>query len=481
MAVPVSTWQMTVTLIKLVQRKGSIASAFTDAQRTIDLTPMLGESCTVKTVKNTMSPAGGFTITLTDQAVQSIQDTVYALIEPMDMIEIRASRQPWKSNGQKLPLIMRGYVSDVRRSESMGQDGRPQRIVVVQGLDSGKFWQIHRVLWNYEYATGNDFISTFRMQTVTGIQTAFLPLPDFLNQLMGKFINAKIADFSGAVNRVIPAFTFQGGTIPGRVAYMVVADVEGPAWGYVEKFADRPWNEAFTKDTEAGPVLVAREVPYCGIDGKFIMPNATDPGSFDVTIDQVVATDVVRSDSRVANFFYVPPGFMVADSGGLANASAFVLGQGADIGYGNDTTAIYGEREMQIGTNLQPPSIVTPPTFLQPGGQVQASATLDGWAALKSSQLKALNRDNVVWEEGSLTFQGTELAQHGQYLRLHRGGVLSQAYVPQIAHSFQPLGAWMTTASMIRGTGFLVRDKMSVSPYWAEGRRGPYSVPGAAA
>jgi hypothetical protein len=57
MAIPVYGWQMSATLIKLVQRIGSIAASFTGSRRTIDLTPYLDDRSNVKTVKNTTSPA----------------------------------------------------------------------------------------------------------------------------------------------------------------------------------------------------------------------------------------------------------------------------------------------------------------------------------------------------------------------------------------------------------------------------------------
>jgi hypothetical protein len=75
------------------------------------------------------------------------QDSLYALIEPMDMIEIRAARRPDKFAGTKLPLIMRGFVSSVRRSESMGEDGTPNRTIMIQGQDSGKLLQMFAIWW----------------------------------------------------------------------------------------------------------------------------------------------------------------------------------------------------------------------------------------------------------------------------------------------------------------------------------------------
>ncbi|WP_188965468.1 hypothetical protein [Neoroseomonas lacus] len=55
-------------------------------------------------------------------------DTISAMVEPMDMVEIRAAREPHLYAGKPLPLIMRGWVSTITRDESIAQDGTPQRL-----------------------------------------------------------------------------------------------------------------------------------------------------------------------------------------------------------------------------------------------------------------------------------------------------------------------------------------------------------------
>ncbi|MFM0061388.1 hypothetical protein PQR64_37915, partial [Paraburkholderia phytofirmans] len=62
-----------------------------DTDKTIDLTPFIGESGRLKISKSIREPAGGFVLTFPDQPyIQGgSMETLYGLIEPMDFIEIR--------------------------------------------------------------------------------------------------------------------------------------------------------------------------------------------------------------------------------------------------------------------------------------------------------------------------------------------------------------------------------------------------------
>lgn len=133
---------VTVTLFKMVGRRDGQAERYAGAERELDLTPFLGDQGTIRTVKDLHQPAGAFTITIPDQVHRGSGDSLYGYIEPMDMVEIRAAREPHRFAGGKLPLLMRGFISSVRRPEGIGKDGTPQRVVVLQGHDMGKLWMI---------------------------------------------------------------------------------------------------------------------------------------------------------------------------------------------------------------------------------------------------------------------------------------------------------------------------------------------------
>jgi hypothetical protein len=140
MTVQVFNPQISIVLKKNIGRAtidGSVAAStrFTGTSRNIDLTPYLGEEGSVVTQKSVRAPAGMFSITLADKLTSGEHESLYGVIEPMDVIEIRMARDTSKyvSGGyaQNMPLMMRGFVTDIARSEEMtgdGPDARPVRL-----------------------------------------------------------------------------------------------------------------------------------------------------------------------------------------------------------------------------------------------------------------------------------------------------------------------------------------------------------------
>ena len=108
---------------------------------THDLENWLGEGCSVHTSKSIREPIGQFSITFLDKEHPDFLDSIYYMIAPMDGIEIRMAHD----GSQDPTLVMRGFVSDVRRDETKGQDGKPVRRVTVIGHDVGKLMVQHRI------------------------------------------------------------------------------------------------------------------------------------------------------------------------------------------------------------------------------------------------------------------------------------------------------------------------------------------------
>ncbi len=475
MPVILQTFAVTVTLRKLVNRTNSAAGAAAASQKSIDLTRYISENDSIRTVKSLSQSGGGFTISIADQLSAEIQDTIYALVEPMDMIEIRAAREPQAYAGQNLPLIMRGYVSAVQRSESIGGDGTPQRQVVVRGIDGGKFWQIHQVLYQFLQASSSDFLAPFDMLASLGLDGDLEPVGAYMQKLV-TYINSKVQALAGFSNQVIPPFTLRCTVTEGQAWMQAVAEKQGSLWTYAEQFADRPWNELFLIDQEAGPVLVFRPVPYRDLSGSLIMPGAADPGT--VTLDQVevLSLDVNRSDARVANYFWVPPGSGTPDTGSFLTAAALANASVQQLKYSNNTPTLYGEKIMQNETHLYssgaPGQI---PTMLPQDQQQSANGDYLAWNIQRTEQLQAMNRDNSLLEEGSAALNGRETLVIGTYLAITRGKLTASFYMNQVAHTISPFHSWTTTVGLERGMGFYDRNKAGNIPFFAEGRPGPYT------
>jgi len=262
------------------------------------------------------------------------QDSLATAVEAMDMIEIRAARNAYQFSGQDFPLIMRGFISSVRRSEAMGSDGTPQRVVVISGMDAGKLWQVNNILAPLLWKTDTQYLTEFQAQAASGIEIKVLPVSRFMEELTG-FMNTKIAALEAFANRAIPHFMTACTVRQGQVSPNLVGPYQGSLWGLARQFSDTAaWNELFVEDSEAGPTLVFRPVPYLDLDGKLIMQDAAMPDVIQLDISDVVSLDLDRSDARVANFFWTPPGESAIDTSGLAYVSAVIGGSATDFDHG---------------------------------------------------------------------------------------------------------------------------------------------------
>ncbi len=475
MTVRLQTFAHSVTLKKLVHRTDSYAGAASAPQEAIDLTQYMTENDTIHTTKALASPEGGMVITIADQLSTELQDTIYALVEPMDMIEIRATRYPQDFSGDPLPLIMRAYVSTIDRIESIGDDGAPQRQVVIRGNDSGKLWMINQVLYEFQQSSGKSFLDPFAMQAAVGIDGAPQPVGDYMQKLTD-YMNTKTKALAAYGKQVVPAFKLVSTVKDGQAWVQAITKADGPLWGYVEAFVDRPWNEAFILDNETQPTLYFRPAPYKDLNGKFILPGAADPGTVDIAAVELISINMRRSDARVANFFWVPPGSATLESGGFLTAAALANALPVDADYGNNSPTLYGERMMRTETSLIPSDVTLPPTMLPPEMRAAAKGEYVAWNILRGAQLKAMNRDNSVLEEGTLTVNGVETLQIGKYARVTRGSVVSTSYITVVAHTIAPFHSWVSNLTVERGMGFYDRDKSDNFPFFAEGRPGPYTA-----
>ncbi len=405
------------------------------------------------------------------------RDSVADLIEPMDMIELRVTRSPWLYSSGKLPLLMRGFVSSVRRVETISDDGVPQRTISVRGQDFGKLWLINHVYSELAFAQEVPMLSAFGLFAALGMTAQQYTISDYVIAMTRNAMNPKIAKLSAIAQRIVPAFgTSRVATTEGTLIPSVAGTMRsGSLWSILDGFIDRPWNELFIADTEGGPQMVFREVPFKDITGKLIMPNANDPGTVSVDVVEVLDMNVARTDDHVANFFWVPPGTSSLDSNGyitageMANPDVIL-----DTGYGNNDPDLYGARRMDASAILLGDT-ATGYMPDEPLEKRQASAgAVPQWFLKRAAQLKAMNRDNVVFEDGGIEMVGREEYVIGQNLQITRGDVAWEGYCHSVGHTIRPLNSWSTNVGLERGTGFLERRK-TPNAYLAEGRTGPYS------
>lgn len=441
----------------------------------LDLTQYLGDAGTVRTMKALDDPCGAFSISFADRENAENGDTCYSLIEPMDMVEIRMARISVGDGGTP-PLVMRGFVSAVRRSETIAPDGTPTRVVVITGQDETKLWFIHQILPETIYASQNPYMNVYDLLASVGIAVKWYPVSEFMTTLTLQVMNHAVAALNDFAGGAVPEFTIDATVPEGIVSASLIAPFAGPFWQLGELVADRPWNEFWVESAEGGPIVHFRPVPYKdAYSGALIMDGAADPGTIYRDIEDVVTLDVQRNDSRVANFYFPMPAVGILTASGGVNVAGLQDPGLAIYDYPNSAKALYGLRKMQYPTRLLPDTLPDAPNRMDPGARMGGIDTQTKWNVHRAFQLRDLSRDNVAFEQLSMVMKGAEDLVVGKYLQLTRQALVSQAYVTQVAHTFSPLRTWTTTLGLIRGTGFLARDQMAADPFYGEGRKGPYS------
>lgn len=467
---------------------------------TVELTPFLGDLGSIRTSKSLNEPCGGFSITFADALSNTGADSVYGLLEAQDLIEIRAGRWPLVAPfpGGRQRLIMRGYVSEVRRDETVGPDGTPQRSVTITGHDSAKLFFNWSVLPEAQIAAGQEtMVSTFKLQASFGIAGGIKPVGDVVTQIITEMMNPRVAMLSN----------FSGWDIPEFVP-MVQGPPEGQAWGgmfdsfmmggggrywdLLEWVADRPWNELFVRDNPVSelPEVFFRPVPYRDTGGALIMPRATEPERIDRDIREIVSISMGHGDAKTANFFFVPP--VNPQGNSMTSIKSMTLGSGGlgpplfSVDHDNSNMSLYGLRKMMYGTRLyaeDAPEPV-PPNSTTPAARLFAGVTDTNWHLYRANQLRLLNQDNSIWDSAHMVLKGSPDLLIGCELYWKRGqrrgqGFETRGYIAGVEHEMRPLRAggqahWLTNLTLERCNNYLERDAAGSSPRVTEGWSGPY-------
>lgn len=244
----------------------------------IDLTPMLGDTGSVNTTKSTSEPAGGFTVSLTNQ-VYVTGDSLYNSIEPMDIVVIKMTRGG-AYGGPK--VVMRGFVSKVRRSEAIGQDGRPTQAIVVSGQDFGKLWQLVQVvpLADKILDAGRQIFSNPVLLRYGLEGASTLTVEEFIQGAIDGALNPALNRISAlpGPSRVPAELKLECLVKNERVSIPGVGvDQSRTVYELLKKFTDvGVWNEMFVEDREDGVYVVIRPRPTIDLaSGKLIGYEAT--------------------------------------------------------------------------------------------------------------------------------------------------------------------------------------------------------------
>lgn len=479
------------------------SARFKNAERVLDLTPFIGEYGSVSTVKSVREPAGQFSITLTDRmyvGTSKQQESLYGLIEPMDVVEIRMAKAPtakgfesYKQMEYGLPIVMRGFVSSIKKSITVTPDGKPIRSVTISGFDYGKLWQIMQIKYVANYVLGQNLMTFLKfaenygvnsnvewtpnqfiaecIQSVFNTFTAEMRKTDENNELLSPVSDVTLFDLTVPDAKVSPfgVNNWEGGTV-----YQLMAH-----YGDVGAF-----NELFLEDREAGVAVVYRPNPFLTPAGDYITAqseaykptsgtvDALGVRSFSLKAVDIKSEQLGRSDDDVSNYYWVDaPSYSMMDMSALRLQDAGSAPETYYLeDYRNSLPSLYGLRMMQIQTNQgqrfdgkKQSEVVT------------GKGDFISWLDDRRATLVAANRDNVLFESGTIAILGNEQAKAGMYADVDHGALKYKAYVTRVQHTFSPFRSFDTVLTVERGTGFIARAQLGQgkqSPWLAETNAG---------
>jgi hypothetical protein len=471
MNIQLYTPDVRVTLYKTIGRQTvdgqtPVSQRLLDTNKTIDLTPYLCDGSSVRTSKSVRDAAGGFVITLVDKPYQQggSLESLYGLIEPQDFIEIRMRHNlPGSSTGHSTipPIYMRGFVSELERSQSMTNEGKPVRTVVLTGQDYGKLWQIMQIKFMPGYVVGENYLSSFRLfeRFGVGFQTT-LKAADFVTQVVQKIMNPFLAAMMPPNSPNPTAIKLDVSVTNGVVDVGGVQNQQGTVYSLLSYFGDAgSWNELYLEDREDGVYCVYRPAPFKDINGNLIQPDAPNLTPIDVAAADLISLKVKRSDANVGNYYWVrAPRFeLVSD----IQRQQFAVGAdpgSVDLGqYENSAEQFYGMRVMEVETQQGGNDVTTMSSGQPLAQQNNRDASMANWINNRRAILVAQNKDNVLLESGAARVRANELVKPGCYVRIHQGTFSSTHYVVTVDLDYIPYQGLFQTLKLDRGDGFVKR------------------------
>jgi len=487
---------LSVRLFKTISRESldgnwAVSGRYQGKDPFIDLTPFLSLGSSVRTSKSVRQPAGAFSISFADAASSSWSDgtleTVYGLIEPMDVIEIRM----WGGLGPRpaqLPIVMRGFVSNVTRQRIQGDDGRPQRTVAVVGQDFGKIWQTYQVLYMTNYVDGVPLLTNYSLWQDLGVQAVnTLPANEFMRRMIDRIINPHLAGFMPDWSLVPRQITVGDGvTVAHGVVNNSYQNSQGSIYDIMRFHGDvGVWNELYTEDREDCVHLVYRPIPAFLLStpatraSAKIQDDAPIPGVSLIKDHMIKSMNATRSDANVANYFWVNNSKFDLIDDIVRRLFGLQEGSVSIKDYPNAAKKYYGARPMNAESQQGEDTITNMGPSLPKTEHEARSALQQSWIEKRRRIMSEMNKDNVIYEQGAAVVKGgpervdgvNDLMKAGDYGVFIEGNIRYMAYVHQIDHEFMPLQSYTTTLQFDRGEGFATRASMEGSPYLIEQSR----------
>jgi hypothetical protein len=466
----------------------------TTPQGPIELAPLLGDNGQVTTAKSLSAPKGTWEVSLPDQPARlsatATADSLYGLVAPMDVIEIRMARHAHAYPGGQPPVVMRGFVRTVTRTEHMGEDGTPARMVTIAGDDYGCIGEIAQLSLLVGTGYGQSVLPLLYPEQFGMSRYTYVSAADYIKI----FVNHLMNDLLRKMKAKLPAvqeLKYDPSVTVGQVYIARLTETEGTAWKMMFDEADTPWNELYVEDRADGPYVVYRPTPWKDRNGQFIENtgqtiNASkiakvapddDAAGAVPEFRMVRSATYQRTDAQVHNIYWVKTrATFVSEQAKLGHALGTQMPDVHRLHDPNCDADRYGPRVLTLETTQVPTGTQVPSTVAS-GGAQQEIRNLEDWAAKRRQWLIATDTDNVIRDEGSLVVRGNEKLTIGSYYQIKRGQFVCDHYITEVSHTYQPGHEFTTHVQFIRSTNYDQRTKLAKtgqSPYWAEGRQGVY-------
>ena len=298
---------------------------------------------------------------------------------------------------------------------------------------------------------------------------------EFVQQMVEKVLNPYLAKMLPENTTLPKGLALDLTAKRGRISLDGPQERQGTVYDLLRYYLDvGPWCELFIDDRQEGPTVVYRENPFKSAAGKKINPDSPDAEVVEVLGEDVEALQVERTADGVANYFWVSaPAFdMAGDYGRSLWADPRDRETAVDLSkYPNTASSLYGIKLMSLATQMCPDDVKTSNTGLPPKETRERDTSVAGWCYERRKFLAEANKDNVVFEHGTMRVRGNEKIRPGCRIQLKRGGFSSEYYVEAVSHEFVPFQSFKTTLQVTRGTGFIERARReggADSPYLAE-------------
>lgn len=401
------------------------------------------------TTKAITSPAGTFTIDLTDTK-NARRQTWQDRLMPMDHIEIRATAG---NAAAPYPVIMRGFIDSIQSNFSMGPTGGPiEPRITITGRDYTKLFLINQIL--YLYGKGLNENQTLALASAT-TQTTPGGLVFYFGGKFEPFTVYRMFDtlFNATFSKIykhlqqypfpyLPPLITHNHYPDYHVSLLQIPNYNGSIWNLFAYFNSAPFGELFIYDDET-PQIMARITPYKTFAGQIPTLGQSLPSTY-FTPQLIISnplrqsSSLTKSDADQYTYF-----FTYSDNAPAQQQGGFTLAD-FSVSPGN---AVYTANRYLYG--LSPLLVSSPWVNVQfnPGNTNTTNGALI--ADTMNRWLTEVMENNAQLLSGSFTFPGNERLKIGQYFVHKEMGM--EFYITAVSHAYKQYQAWQTTVSVARG------------------------------